>query len=386
VEFIVGADKSFYFLEMNTRLQVEHPVTELVTGIDLVEQMIRVAYGEALPFAQADIALDGWAVESRVYAEDPYRNFLPSIGRLVRYRQPDGAHVRVDTGVVEGSEISMFYDPMIAKLVTWGKTRDQAIERQRTALDRYYIRGIAHNIHFLAAVMAHPRFCEGRLTTGFIAEEYPDGFAGAPTSPETRDQLIAVAAAVNALERWRESEISGQVNGPPHARTEWVVELDKQRHAIRLDAEGEDLVVRMGRRKFPVRTDWLPGQPVFAGRVKNKAVMVEIDRENLGYRLSTRGSTHKAVVYDPRAAALASHMIDKVPPDTSKMLLCPMPGQVVHIEVAEGEQVEAGQPLAVVEAMKMENILRAERQAVVKKINAKPGSSLPVDAVIMEFE
>ncbi|GAB4149131.1 MAG: acetyl/propionyl/methylcrotonyl-CoA carboxylase subunit alpha [Sphingomonadales bacterium] len=386
VEFIVGADKSFYFLEMNTRLQVEHPVTEQVTGIDLVEQMIRVAAGEKLPFTQDDIKLTGWAVENRVYAEDPYRNFLPSIGRLVRYRQPEGERVRVDTGVVEGSEISMFYDPMIAKLVTWGDTRLEAIDRQLEALDRYYIRGISHNIHFLSAVMAHPRFREGRLTTGFIAEEYPDGFAGAPTSDAARQRLIAVAAIVNILERSRESEISGQLNGAPSARTEWIVELDQQRVPVRLDADGEQLLVKFDDRALAVESDWLPGMPVFDGTVDGHPIVVEIDRANLGMRLSTQGATHKAVVYDPQAAVLAAHMIEKVPPDTSKMLLCPMPGQVVRIEVAVGDQVEPGQPLAIVEAMKMENILRAERQAVVKAINAQAGSNLPVDAVIMEFE
>ncbi len=386
VEFIVGADKSFYFLEMNTRLQVEHPVTEQVTGIDLVEQMIRVAAGEKLPFTQDDIKLTGWAVENRVYAEDPYRNFLPSIGRLVRYRQPEGDRVRVDTGVVEGSEISMFYDPMIAKLVTWGDTRLEAVDRQLEVLDRYYIRGISHNVHFLSAVMAHPRFREGRLTTGFIAEEYPDGFAGAPMTDGLRERLIAVAAIINILERSRDSEISGQLNGAPSARTEWIVELDKQRVPVRLDADGEQLLVKIDGRSLAVESDWLPGMPVFEGTVDGHAVVVEIDRENLGMRLSTQGAAHKAVVYDPQAAVLAAHMIEKVPPDTSKMLLCPMPGQVVRIEVAVGDQVEPGQPLAIVEAMKMENILRAERQAVVKAINATPGSNLPVDAVIMEFE
>ncbi|MFZ5608421.1 MAG: acetyl-CoA carboxylase biotin carboxylase subunit [Pseudomonadota bacterium] len=386
VEFIVGADKSFYFLEMNTRLQVEHPVTEMVTGIDLVEQMIRVAAGESLPFKQRDVKLSGWAVESRVYAEDPYRNFLPSIGRLVGYRPPEaGEHVRIDTGVVEGSEISLYYDPMIAKLVTWGKTRGEAIEAQVEALDNYYIRGIGHNVHFLSAVMQNKRFRAGRLTTNFIAEEYKGGFAGAPTSAETRDQLIAIAAVINLIERRREMEISGQLNGPPPLGADWVVALDKERYPVHIEGVTGGFAVKKGTRKLKVLSVWAPGEPVFRAMIKDRPVAVEVERRALGYRLSTRGAAHQAVVYTPRAAELARHMIDKAPPDTSKLLLCPMPGLVVRIEVEEGATVEPGQPLAVVEAMKMENILRAERQATVKKVNAKAGDSLAVDAVIMEF-
>lgn len=386
VEFIVGADKSFYFLEMNTRLQVEHPVTELVTGVDLVEQMIRVAAGEKLPFAQDDVRLNGWAVESRVYAEDPYRNFLPSIGRLVRYRQPEAnSHVRIDTGVVEGSEISMFYDPMIAKLVTYGDTREEAIDRQVAALDDYYIRGIGHNIHFLSAVMQHERFRAGRLTTGFIAEEYPDGFAGAPLEQVTCGRLIAAAAIINVLARRRELEIDGQLNGRPVLPADWVVELDKAQYPVHIEGLAGGFAVHMDSDKLKVVTDWQVGAPVFTALIGGETVTMEVDALPLGYRLSHRGAAHRIVVYTPRAAELSRHMIEIAPPDTSKMLLCPMPGLVVRVEVEEGAKVEPGQALAVVEAMKMENILRAEKAAVVEKIHAKAGDSLAVDAVIMTF-
>ncbi len=387
VEFIAGADRSFYFLEMNTRLQVEHPVTEMITGLDLVEQMIRVAAGEKLPLAQKDVTLNGWAMETRVYAEDPYRSFLPSIGRLVRYRQPEQSdQVRVDTGVVEGSEISIFYDPMIAKLVTHGKTREAAIAAQIDALDDYYIRGIGHNIHFLSAVMQHPRFQSGNITTSFIAEEYPDGFQGVPVDAATNDLLVAASAVINAIDKEREQLIDNQLNGHgAHYGLDWVVVLDKQEQPVSVTHDGDQWHVVHAGKTLSVDTGWRPGEPVFRARISGKPVVLEIDQRALGFSLTTRGASHTVVVHTPRAAASARHMIEKVPPDLSKKLLCPMPGLVVSIDVVEGANVEAGQPLAIVEAMKMQNILRAAKQATVARILAKPGDSLAVDAVIIEF-
>ncbi|MBI1182575.1 MAG: acetyl-CoA carboxylase biotin carboxylase subunit [Alphaproteobacteria bacterium] len=388
VEMIVGQDGSFYFLEMNTRLQVEHPVTELVTGIDLVEQMIRVAAGEKLGIGQDDVKLNGWAVESRIYAEDPLRNFLPSIGRITRYQPPaESDGVRIDTGIYEGAEISMFYDPMIAKLCTYAPTRDGAIAGMRLALDEYYLRGISHNISFLSAVMAHPRFQEGRLSTNFIAEEYPEGFQGATLPPLARDGLLGVAAIVHTLERRRETRITGQVPGwTPAGYDEWVVTLDGESHGARVAAATAGWDVFLDGRFVNIQTGWRPGQPVLKGLLNGAPFSVEVDRLEGGYLLTHDGAFLKAVVLTPQVAEYAALMPVKVPPDTSKMLLCPMPGLVVTIAVSEGEEVFPGQPLATVEAMKMENVLRAEKQAVVSKIHAAPGDSLAVDQVIMEFE
>ena len=394
VEFIAGADRSFYFLEMNTRLQVEHPVTECITGIDLVEAMIRVAAGEPLGFAQADVRLDGHAIETRVYAEDPYRGFLPSTGRLTRCAPPPtggnaASLVRIDTGVVEGSEISRFYDPMIAKLVTHAPTRAAAIDLQREALDRYLVRGIGNNIDFLSAVMQHPRFRAGEtVTTAFIAEEYPDGFHGAPIEPATTDALIAVAAVVNAVETERAQLIDGQLNGHGAMFGEdWVVQIGGVDHAVSLLANGEGFELLLGAdgRELRLTTEWRIGAPLFEARLDGRDVAVAIDRRGSGLRLTTRGRSHDVRVLTPRAAALAAHMIAKVAPDLSRFLLCPMPGLVVSIAVAVGDRVEAGQPLATVEAMKMENILRAEKAGTVKTVNVAPGDSLAVDAVILEF-
>ena len=388
VEFIVDKDRNFYFLEMNTRLQVEHPVTEEITGIDLVEQMIRVADGEKLAFGQDDVTLNGWAVETRVYAEDPFRNFLPSIGRLTRYRPPvETGGVRVDTGVYEGAEITMFYDPMIAKLVTHGTTREDAIAKQRAALDAYYIRGISHNIPFLSAVMAHPRFQEGRLTTGFIAEEYPDGFSGGELADETRIAMVAIAAFINAVERSRASQIEGRIHDlTPAQDQEWVIAIDGVEAVATLAPTEGGAEVALDGRKVAVDSGWVPGDPVFSGRIDGRAIHVEVDRLDLGYRLTTDGVAQTVTVLSPRAAELARLMPERQEADTSQFLLCPMPGLVVSISVAAGDEVKAGQPLAVVEAMKMENILRAERDAVVATIKATPGDSLAVDDVILEFK
>ncbi|MFN3868815.1 MAG: acetyl-CoA carboxylase biotin carboxylase subunit [Hyphomicrobiaceae bacterium] len=398
VEFVAGQDRSFFFLEMNTRLQVEHPVTELVTGIDLVEQMIRVAAGEKLSIKQSDIKLNGWAVESRIYAEDPYRNFLPSIGRLVKYRPPhegttDGLTVRNDTGVTEGGEISMYYDPMIAKLVTHAPTRLQAIDIQAEALDAFYIDGIRHNIPFLTALMQHPRWKKGELSTGFIAEEFPDGFK--PRAPEGEDfkVLAAVAAAIDHLNNVRRREITNQMDGRPvKFRNTRVVDLGALRQTVRVvgaidgpitvamlngDGEATDTLELASR--------WWPGDAVWSGVVRDKDVSVQVRPILNGYDLAYRGISLPARVYTEREAELASLMPVKVAADMSRFLLCPMPGLVKAINVAEGAEVKAGDPLAVVEAMKMENVLRAERDTIVKKVNAKVGDSLAVDAVILEF-
>ncbi len=395
VEFIVDRDRNFYFLEMNTRLQVEHPVTELVTGIDLVEQMIRVAAGEKLPFTQSDIKLNGWAIESRLYAEDPYRTFLPSIGRLTRYRPPaegksGNTIVRNDTGVFEGAEISMYYDPMIAKLCTWAPTRLEAIEAMGEALDGFVVDGIEHNVPFLAALMKHPRWREGRLSTGFIAEEYPDGFA--PMVPDAHQQatLAAVALSASLVEANRRERFADRLRGPSGAtREDWTVRLGDSYVDARL-VDGLvtipfDMDIEIGGKISNVVTDWRPGDSVWRGKVAGQRVIAQIRTVLNGLRLDWQGISLKAKVLTPRHAALDKLMPVKLPPDTSKLLLCPMPGLVVSIAVVEGQEVKAGETLAVVEAMKMENVLRAERDLVVSKINAKPGESLAVDAVILEF-
>ncbi len=387
VELIVsGADpsgESFYFLEMNTRLQVEHPVTEAITGIDLVEQMIRVAYGEALSFAQDDVKLEGWAVENRVYAEDPYRGFLPSTGRLVRYNPPEaGDGVRVDDGVAEGGEVSMFYDPMIAKLITYGETREAAIDLQIAALDQFEIQGLGHNIDFLSAIMQHPRFRSGDITTGFIAEEYPEGFHGAPTSIELARNLAAIAAFVATAEADRARRVDGQLGGRLKPPSAWQVKVDDILHDVELS--GDDVSVD----GTPVDLDmeYTPGDRLIDAEIGDEPIAVKIAKTRVGFTLTTRGAIHQVRVLPAHVAPLAAHMIEKIPPDMSRFLLCPMPGLLVQLHVEAGEKVEAGQPLAVVEAMKMENILRAEKSGVVKSLSAAQGESLAVDAVILEME
>ena len=394
VEFVAGQDRSFYFLEMNTRLQVEHPVTELVTGIDLVEQMIRIAAGEKLSIKQSDVKFDGWAVESRVYAEDPYRNFLPSTGRLTRYRPPqeqtaNGVTVRNDTGVYEGGEISLYYDPMIAKLVTHAPTRAAAIAAQSDALDAFVIDGIRHNVPFLAALMAHPRWQAGKLSTGFIAEEFPGGFHAAAPQGETAKVLAAVAAAVDHVLGERKRRISGQLGGKTVTReSERAVWLgDKE---IRLTVKRENGVIEVRFRDSKVRashvvSDWKPGAPVWSGTVDGHPATVQVRAIPNGFALSYRGVETRAYVYTEREAGYARLMPVRKAGDTGKQVVCPMPGLVVSIAVKEGQEVKAGETVAVVEAMKMENVLRAEIDGTVKKINAKPGDSLAVDAVILEF-
>ncbi len=413
VEFIVDGARNFYFLEMNTRLQVEHPVTELITGIDLVEQMIRVAAGEELSLRQEDVRLSGWALESRLYAEDPYRGFLPSIGRLTRYRPPPeqaagpldesgkwlplvgGADaprgdtaVRNDTGVFEGGEISMYYDPMIAKLCTWGKDRDTALEAMRLALDRFEVEGIGHNLPFLSAVMDHPTFAAGEMTTAFIGEEYPDGFAGVDLPDERLDRVAAAAAAMNRVVEIRRTRISGRMDN--HERKvgdDWVVIAQGREMPVTIDADREGATVRFpDGRAMRVTSDWRPGEPLARLEVDGEPLVLKVGRLTGGFRLRTRGADLVVKVYSPRQAELVRHMPEKEAADTSRMLLCPMPGLMVKLHVEAGTEVQEGQALCTIEAMKMENILRAERRATVSVINAGEGDSLAVDEVIMEFE
>ncbi|MEM9626668.1 MAG: acetyl/propionyl/methylcrotonyl-CoA carboxylase subunit alpha [Pseudomonadota bacterium] len=394
VEFIVDADRNFYFLEMNTRLQVEHPVTELITSVDLVEEMIKVAAGESLSISQDDVKIDGWAIESRIYAEDPYRNFLPSIGRLTTYQPPaegvdaEGRVIRNDTGVEEGGEISMFYDPMIAKLCTWGRDRPAAIDKMRDALDRFEIDGIGHNIPFLQAVMDHPRWQSGEISTAFIAEEYPDGFEGVALESKLIERIAAIAAAMHHTAQHREAQISGALSNHQRAiHKVWVVKVEKDAIALTLDRTEDGLVASINDGPArPVTCEWLPGQTLCEAVIDGHPLALKVKPRAEGWRFRYRGAEIDVIVRTPRAAELARHMIEKPKPDLSKFLICPMPGMVRQIAVAEGETVEDGQPLATIEAMKMENVLRAERKAVVKLIPVKEGESLAVDAVIMEFE
>ena len=408
VEFIVDGDKNFYFLEMNTRLQVEHPVTELITGVDLVEQMIRVANGEKLSITQDDVTLTGWAIENRLYAEDPYRGFLPSIGRLTRYRPPQEVAagplleqgtwqgdapagdmaVRNDTGVSEGGEISMYYDPMIAKLCTWAPTRAEAIEKMRVALDSFEVEGIGHNLPFLSAVMDHPKFVSGEMTTAFIAEEYPEGFEGV-TLPEGELRRIAAAcAAMHRVGEIRRARVSGRMDN--HERkvgSDWNVKLQGENFDVvtKADPEGATVAFSDGS-EMRVSGDWTPGDQLAEMTVDGAPLVLKVGKISGGFRIRTRGADLKVHVRTPRQAELAALMPEKLPPDTSKMLLCPMPGLVVKLDVEVGDEVQEGQALCTIEAMKMENILRAEKKGVVSKVNAGAGDSLAVDDVIMEFE
>ncbi|WP_370313423.1 acetyl-CoA carboxylase biotin carboxylase subunit [Sagittula sp.] len=393
VEFIVDGEKNFYFLEMNTRLQVEHPVTELITGVDLVEQMIRVANGEPLSITQDDVKINGWAIENRLYAEDPYRNFLPSIGRLTRYRPPEEGElgegiVRNDTGVFEGGEISMYYDPMIAKLCTWGPTREAAIEVMRNALDSFEVEGIGHNLPFVAAVMDHPKFISGDMTTAFIAEEYPDGFDGVTLDEAQLKRVAAAAAAMNRVAEIRRTRVTGRLgNHERRVGAEWNVSLQDTSFDVTIDADQKGATIAFAEGgTMRVEGAWTPGQSLAWMTVDGAPLVLKVDKITQGFRLRTRGADLKVHVRSPRQAELARLMPEKQAPDTSKLLLCPMPGLIVKIDVEEGQEVQEGQALCTVEAMKMENILRAEKKGVVSKINAGPGDSLRVDDVIMEFE
>ncbi len=388
VEFMVDAKRNFYFLEMNTRLQVEHPVTELVTNLDLVELMIRIAAGEKLPISQDDVKLDGWAIEARVYAEDPFRNFLPSTGRLVRYMPPaENKFVRVDTGVYEGGEVSVYYDPMIAKVITYGATRDQAVAHMCDALDEFYIQGVSHNMAFLSALMMHPRFVEGRLSTNLIAEEYPQGFHPADLPHEDPALFISVAASVHRRFLDRAAQITGQLPGADRkVGSDWVVVMDGNNHAVTVQAIDGGHNVIYGGESYEVQSDWRFGEPLFRGSVNQNPICVQVERVNHKYRLYHRGSETVALVLTPRAAELNAFMLEKPAPDMSRYLLSPMPGLLVRVSVEIGQEVKAGEELAVVEAMKMENVLRAEEDRKVLKILASPDDSLAVDQPILEFE
>src|SRR5215471_7116327 len=388
VEFIVGQQRKFYFLEMNTRLQVEHPVTELVSGLDLVELMIRVAAGEPLPFTQDDVELSGWAIEARVYAEDPGRGFLPSIGRLVRYQPPSGDEVRLDAGVFEGAEISVYYDPLIAKLIVSGPDRHTAIDRLSEALDAFYVTGLQHNIPFLAAVAAKKRFRSGKLSTNFIAEEFPAGFAS-PSGFVEADRVILLAAAVaNRRLLERDIAIDGKLGGAEiDVPTDYAVLLDGRRYPVTARAESGAYRVEIDGESRVATTDWQPGDRLLHLRIERHAMTVQIEPlRGAVFRLTHRGVIRRAQVLSPRAAELLALMPEKKAQDTSRLLLSPMPGLLSSIVVEQGQEVKAGEPLAVVEAMKMENVLRAERDGRVARIRATPGDSLAVDQVILEFD
>ncbi|MFV0645179.1 MAG: biotin carboxylase N-terminal domain-containing protein [Sphingomonadaceae bacterium] len=400
VELIVsGADttgESFYFLEMNTRLQVEHPVTECITGVDLVEQMIRVAAGEKLAITQDDVKIDGWAIENRIYAEDPYRGFLPSTGRLVRYQPPveswadDGAEngrrgidgVRVDDGVYEGGEVSMFYDPMIAKLITWAPTRDEAADKQIEALDQLWLEGLGHNRDFLSALMQHPRFRSGDLTTGFIAEEYPEGFTGAPVSEKLGRGLAALGAVIATARADRARRISGRIDKQVYAPGQWAVKLGERSWTVTI----EDEAIMVDGTPVDVSLEYTPGDVIVQTELEGEPLTVQLAVTPLGLDITTHGATHHLRILPAHTAELAQYMIEKEPPDLSRLLICPMPGLLVALHVKEGDEVQPGQPLATVEAMKMENILRAEKTAKISLINASEGDSLAVDEVILELE
>ena len=388
VEFIVDAGRHFYFLEMNTRLQVEHPVTEMVSGLDLVEWMIRIAAGEELTFSQAEVRLDGWAIEARIYAEDPVRDFLPSVGRLVRYRPPaESASVRVDTGVQEGDEISIHYDPLIAKLIARGDTREAAIGHMRGALDAFLVRGVSHNIAFLAAVMAHPRFAEGRLSTGFIAEEFPDGFRHADAPGGDPDLFVVVGAAMHRAYEERAVTIAGRPpRRKPAVAEDWVVAVKGEHHPVCVRAVDGGFDVTVEARRYQVRTAWKLGEPLFRARIDGSGLCLQVERLPVGYRLGHAGAQADVVVLHPRAAELHALMPAQKARRALEYLLSPMPGLLVSVTVEAGQAVKAGEELAVVEAMKMENVLRADRDGVVAAVHARPGDSLVVDQAILEFE
>ncbi len=387
VEFIVDADRNFYFLEMNTRLQVEHPVTEFVTGLDLVELMIRIAAGESLPLTQQDVTLSGWAMEARVYAEDPYRGFLPSVGRLVHYVPPaETADLRVDTGIDEGGEVSLHYDPMIAKVIAHGDTREECRLRLRDALNEFYIRGVHHNISFLTALVDHPRFREGRLSTHLIAQEYPEGFRASDAVHDDPALIATVAAVIHRRYRERAAQISGQLPGYERSvDNDWVVVLGGDEYSVTVRPVSGGHEVELAGRTYCVISDWQFGRPLFRGAIDRKPICLQVERRNLTYRLSHWGCEIEATVLSARAAELLSRMPAKALPDASRMVLSPMPGLLVHLAVQTGDMVKVGQELAIVEAMKMENLIRSERDGSVREVFADVGETLSVDQPILEF-
>jgi len=401
VEFVVGKDKSFYFLEMNTRLQVEHPVTEGITGLDLVEQMIRVAAGEKLAFKQEDIKLDGWSMECRINADDPFRNFLPSTGRLVKYRPPEETNgVRVDTGVYEGGEIPMYYDSMIAKLIVHGKDRTEAIEKMRSALNDFVIRGIHSNVPFQAALLQHPRFVSGDFTTGFIAEEYPDGFKKDSVQPADPKRLSALAAFMRYRYLEHIKMIEGQLAGHEMIVAKKFVVVTGKRVGSKDDqievavrVEHKDNVYSVyidepeGVSRYDIVSNWRPGEICMRATINGtNKITAQVERRGNKYHLVLDGAQFECLVLSPLGAEMQRHMPVKVPPDTSKLVMSPMPGLLTQITVKVGEAVTAGQKLAAIEAMKMENTLTAAQDGVVAEICAKEGDSLAVDQLIIRFE
>ena len=391
VEFVAGQDKSFFFLEMNTRLQVEHPVTELITGLDLVEQMIRSAWGEALAFEQKDLSINGWAIESRIYAEDPYRKFLPSIGRLVRYAPPaegqkDGYTIRNDAGVREGDEISMYYDPMISKLCAWAPTRLAAIDGMGRALEDFHIEGPGQNIPFLAAVMDQARFRSGKISTNYIKDEFADGFAGTEPTSEQIDILTAVGAAMQRVHAARARSDASGLAGPP--RAEWVVAVGPAKRRAKVSGENGDVTVDLldeGRSLTLTDIDWRPGRPVFKAALGGKAFTVQVAPAAEGFTIRHRAARARVLVLTPRNAELHDRLPEKQAADTSRLVLSPMPGLVVSMDVAAGQQVREGEVVCVLEAMKMQNIIRAERDGTVKAVNAKADDPVAADEVLVEF-
>lgn len=397
VEFVVDAKRKFYFLEMNTRLQVEHAVTEMITGIDLVELMIRVADGEKLAIKQADVKINGWSMEARIYAENPFRNFLPSSGRLSKYQPPlESEHLRIDSGVEEGAQISMFYDPMIAKLISWGEAREQAITNMQTALDQYYIRGVETNLPFVCAIMAHPRFQVGEFTTNFIAEEYPDGFSPAESGEQARINLICVMAALHYRLTTRAATVSNQSPGyTRNVETNWVVVIGQNNYQTSMESAGQDESGTSGQNVsrinfngqcYLVEDSWKPTQAIYSGWVNGQQIHLQIEKNGYGYDVTQAGNLQTIQVLTQRTAELNEKMPVKQRVDQSRFLLSPMPGLLVSLNVKQGQAVKAGEELAVIEAMKMENSLRTDHDGVVAKVLVEAGATLEVDQAILEFE
>ena len=380
VEFIVDKNQNFYFLEMNTRLQVEHPVTEMVTGIDLVEQMIKVAYGEELEIKQSDIKTNGWAIESRVYAEDPYREFMPSIGRLSKYLTPDHSeNVRVDTGIREGSEVSMFYDPMIAKLITHGENRDKAIENMMSAIDQYVIDGLSHNLNFLSSIMHNETFQSGYTTTDFIEQEYSDGFKGEAITEKEFEVFASILGACHLLDQMKLNFL--YVN-----EKKFIVSFEEQNIEINIKKDGDNFVTHVDNNEYHLSLNSQSNDPRITCLVNGQNMVVQVRKEKPRYQLVHKGKIAMALISEQRVAELNELMPEKIPQDMSKFLLSPMPGLLIKVCVKEGQEVKAGEELAVVEAMKMENSLRASKDLKIKSILGSEGDNLSVDQKILEFE
>ncbi len=393
VEFIVDGEKNFYFLEMNTRLQVEHPVTEMITGVDLVEQMIRVAYGEKLTLSQDDIGINGWAMEARIYAEDPYRKFLPSIGRLVRCQPPKEetigtVTIRNDTGIREGDEVSMFYDPMISKLIAHAPTRLEATDGLLDALDRFHLQGVGNNIPFLAAVCEEENYRTGNISTNYIAQHYPEGFGGSPLREEQAEMMMAAAVYAQDLLDRRARRVTGQILHKERQQTEWAVMINREAHSTLASYTDEGFEVRVqDQDKTLVLTDiqWRPGQALFHAQLNGHGFVITLKPELEGFTLRHRGTTARVTAMKPREAELYSKLPEKQGLDTAKFVICPMPGLVLDVDVTKGQEVKEGETIAIVEAMKMQNIIRAEHDGTVKAVNVKAGDAVAADDVLVEF-